>query len=282
MDFRTLVRVVTRHWIVVMCAIAVTAVVAVALALQIKPSYDASGSMLVLTQSSSTSEKGTTELNPLTNPGQVAAASTALVEVMMSDPYVERLVSEGVTGTYALTVPPNGSGAILGIKVVSASPEAALADYELLVGAVQDEVQALQRRANIPESTWIEAEELSTPARASVVSGGKVQVLAGALLLGVGASLSLAFAADMVYGENRRPLRRRGGDDSDEDGSDVDVADRIDVGRRSTWRSEATGRHALVEADDLEKADAGDGIGKEVGDPGGPPPLPGWQPKQSA
>ena len=274
MDLRTVVRVVARHWVVVTLAMVITAVVAVSLALQIKPTYEATGSMLVLTPSSGETDKGRFDLNPLTNPGQVAAATTALVEVMQSAPYAERMKAEGVSGAFTLSIPPNGSGAILGLKIESVTPEAALAEYETLVEAVKDEVIALQRRAQIPESTWIQAEELNSPTRATAVSGGKMRVLVGVLLLGFGASFSLAFVADMVYGENRSLLRRRR--DVDET-HDIDVAESMNTDWGSRRPSEVAGRHALMEAEDLETDEATD---TEPDDPNGT--LPEWRPKRPA
>jgi hypothetical protein len=83
-------------------------------------------------------------------------------------------------------------------------------------------VLAFQRRAGIPESTLIGAQELTPPTRANVVAGGRVTMLAGVLILGFGPSFSLAFDADMIYGDERRPLRLRRRRDAAED---ADVAE---------------------------------------------------------
>jgi capsular polysaccharide biosynthesis protein len=226
MDLRTVVRTITRHWLVVSLALVATALVAVGLVLKIKPSYEVKGSMLVLTKSSGVSPEGPFEVNPLTNPAQVAAASTALVQLMMSEAYIDKMQDAGVTGTYALDIPPNASGAILDLTVEDTTPEAATASYAIVAQAVTDEAPAFQRRLNIPESTLIKADELTPASRPSTVSGGKVRVLAGVLIVGFGASFSLAFAADLLYGDNRRPLRRRRHhDDSVDDQGETPGAD---------------------------------------------------------
>lgn len=209
MDLPYLIRVINRHRVVVAVTILMTTLVAVGLVRRIEPAFEASGSMLILTQSPSGTPAGATpDLNPLRNAGQVSSASTAMIQVMQSDAVVERLRAEGITDPYTLTLPETGSGAIMTLHTQSGSSVGALVEYTLLVQAVQEELRALQQRAGVAENIWIEARELSTPTQASSLSGSKVRVLGGVFFLGFGASLALAFVADALYGDNRRPLRR--------------------------------------------------------------------------
>jgi uncharacterized membrane protein YdfJ with MMPL/SSD domain len=208
-DLANLFRVVRRHWLVVAVGLVLTLAVAVVLASQVKPEFEAKTTVLLLTPPQTQSAEGETiERNPLENPGAVAVTASALTDVMDSRPFALRMEAAGVTDPYDVEINPAGGGALLFARTTSESPDVALSSLETLLDAMRDELAGIQERAGIAQSTWISAQAITLPDEATPVAGSKTRVGLTVLVLGSAATLALAYAADRIYGD-RRPWRDR-------------------------------------------------------------------------
>jgi capsular polysaccharide biosynthesis protein len=237
-DLHNMLRIAGRHLVIVAVGLVATLVAGVYLVSQVEPEYEAKASVLLLTPSQVETPEGPLDRNPLENPQGVLTTATALINVMRDLPFAERLEAEGLVGSYEVNDTP--AGAIIDIRTTGLESEQTFADLQLLIGEMRAELADIQRRAGIAETTWIRAEILTVPNEAAQVSGSKVRVLGVTLLLGVAATYTLAFAADLLYGGRRfvrgRRQRRRGAERGDPDDSgnrgDGDGESGIVVGER--------------------------------------------------
>lgn len=224
MDLRSAVRIVRRHWIIVAITLASTALVTVVLTQRIEPEYEADGSVLLSASPNLPTVEGETQpRNPLENPGSVGVAANSVKQKLESPSLAQELETEGVTA-YSVSIPPEGSGALLSLSAQGDTPSAALEGYDRLLDAAREELVAIQYERGIPADLWIDAAPLTSPTDASALNGSRMRILAGVVLLGTVSAFTFAFLADSLRGRGRLrprwPWRRGKEGEEDEDGDE--------------------------------------------------------------
>jgi hypothetical protein len=241
-DLHNMLRIAGRHLVIIVFGLAVTAVAAAYLVSQVEPEYEAKASILLLTPPQIETPEGPLERNPLENPGGVATMASALTDVMLSGQYGDRLREAGLSGDYEVAPAPNVQ-AILNVRTTGLESDPTFADLQLVISELRAELAGIQRRAGIAETTWIRAEILTAPNEASQLSGSRIRVLAVVFLLGAAVTYTLAFVADLVYGDRkfirgrrqrRRDARRGDRDDPDNRGDGDGENGIIIEGREAT------------------------------------------------
>jgi hypothetical protein len=216
-DLGNLLRVLRVHWMLVAVGLVATAVVAVVLVSQVEPEYEARTSVLLLTPPETQTPEGEVlQRNPLENPGGVVVTATALIDVINSPRFVLAMREQGVSNKYEVTINPAGSGALLVARTSAATPDVALTSLTTLIAEMRSSLANIQEQAGIAESTWIRAEVLTVPDEATTLTGSKSRVLLMVFALGGLATVTLAYLADLAYGDRRFLRGRRSRKDSDD------------------------------------------------------------------
>lgn len=207
MDLRNMMRIIRGHPVIIITGLVLTLATAAVLMSRVEPEFEAKASVLLFTPTEVQTEEGAIlNRNPLENPQAVAVTANALTDVMHSTPVAQRLADNGLLGSYAVEVNPNGGGAILALRTTGPSAPAAFEGMEVLLRELSVELENMQRRMGIDPSTWINDEPFNLPTEATPVTGSKARVLAISLGLGLIGTYGLAVLADSIYGE--RPLLR--------------------------------------------------------------------------
>lgn len=214
MDLGNMLRILRTHWILVAICMTISVGVAAVLVSQVKPEYEARTSVLLLTPPQTQTPDGeVVERNPLENPSGVAVTATALIDVINSPKFVLGMREAGVANSYEVQINPAGSGALLVARSVATTPGVALASLDTLIDEMRSALAAMQEQAGISESTWIRAEVLTVPDEATTLTGSKTRVLLMVLVAGMLVSVTLAYLADLLYGDRRFIRGRRRKDD---------------------------------------------------------------------
>lgn len=227
-------RVLLRRWYVVVPCLAVTALLAVQLAGQVRPSYKAEGTVVFLRPLHVPAATTGTD-----NPWQTVDYALNQFALLMgqaaaSDAFQDRVVAAGGSPTFSVTTSatqaqgsPTNQTPTLTLSTTADSPEAAMASYEVLGQVLDQEVQDRQRSVGAAESTWITAVDLTVPPGAQELSGSRVTVLIAVVLAGTLASLGLVFAVDsLLLARRRHRVQARPARSGTEDASGTEPIDR--------------------------------------------------------
>ena len=205
MELWTSLRVLLRRWYVVLPCLAVTAFVALQLAGQVKPTYKAEGTVVFL-RPLQAQESATVSNNPWqTVDYSLNQFALLMGQAAASDAFRDRVSAAGGSTAFSVTTSanqaqgsPTNQTPTLTLSVIADTPESAMASYEVLGAALDQEVKDRQRSVGAAESTWITAVDLTVPPGAVELVGSRITVLIAVALAGTLVSLGLVFALDAL------------------------------------------------------------------------------------
>ncbi len=272
MDLLTALKVMARHWVIVLVAMIVTAPVARAIGDEIDPVYEAKASLLLLSPAKTFNAEGKPiEVNPFTRTGNAErVTATAVLAVTNTSQWEDRMEAAGATGDYEYEL---ASEIIVDATVRDETSAKALNTLSVAVRLLEEELAERQRRAGAPPDTWISVDALAVPDEATVLLGSRIRATAGVAVLGAAVAASLAFLAEALGiggGARRRRRRRREGRKGDSpDPSSAEpapVRPPAPAALGSNIAGNGSGRRPR------DPADVGDGEARPPGSAGPPEP----------
>ncbi len=216
MDFRRVVGIVRHYWVAALGVLVLTAVAVLLVPRNVSPSFEATGSIILLTPSTVDGGNGEqVDVNPWSRFGGGAegVASTAIIEVLTSKSTEAQVMADDAVQEYTVVLNPGGNGAIIDISVTATNPEAAIGAYQLVSDLLVAELDDRQEQSGTPKSTWLRAQPLTTPTAAIELEGSEKRAMIAVAALGVVAAVALAVALDALA-----TFRSRG--ESEPDGSE--------------------------------------------------------------
>ncbi len=208
MDFLTALKVAGRHWLVVLIALVTTVPVARAVGDEVKPVYEAHGTLLLLSPSRTMGVDGrSVEVNPFTRLGNAERViASTVVTVTFSKRWADHMRAEGATGKFQYRL---ASEVLIEVKVTDSTPTRTLDTLSVAIRLFEEELAQRQQRAGAPRETWIYSETIAVSDEATALLGSRIRATAGVGLLGLGVAISLAFLAEALKVGGRGRLRRR-------------------------------------------------------------------------
>jgi hypothetical protein len=197
MDLWTALRVVARHWLVLVVGLALTGAVLVAVYLGLPRQYSSTGAVIVLQPSGNTNP-----LTSLSSSNQLAAS--VVVTLASTGASGAEVRARGGGADYSLVADPNLP--TITITTTSSNPAMAVHTVGVVSQVMNDVLVHSQTDLGVPKSTWLHVVPLENPT-AAANTGGKNKVLAIAAALGVLVAISLTFIAESIAVFRRR---RRG------------------------------------------------------------------------
>jgi hypothetical protein len=174
-----------------------TAVVAVVVMQSISSTYEARGSVLVVSPLPPTEETPSIlSQNPFARFDASTSVLAGVAAQLMDDISVrERLQEEGAKGDYVV-VQENSSAPILTVIVEDEDEEFALTSASIVLSAINDELNDRQADAGAPEASRIRSLVISAPTRTTRLVAARVRAGVATVLLGSAAALSMAFVVE--------------------------------------------------------------------------------------
>jgi hypothetical protein len=208
-DLLTALKVMLRHWAVVLIALLATAPIARSIGDAVNPVYEATGTLLLLSPAKTYSPDGKiVEVNPFTRSGNAERiAAGAVLTVTHTSRWKDRMTAAGGTGKYEYRLV---SEVIMEVTITAPTPDQAIGTLAIAIRLLEDELAQRQQRAGAPRETWIYVDTLAVPDTATVLLGSRIRATAGVGILGVASAATLAFLAESIgIGGGRRRTRRR-------------------------------------------------------------------------
>jgi hypothetical protein len=212
MDVLSLLRLVVRHWRVTAPAALLTVIGLVAAFQFSSPTYEATGSVVLLSppeppdvtdrpESASAPDVGQ---NPFARYGDLSVVGDILARVMDSDSKRAEFESEGVTG-YAVVANRLQRGPVVEVTGKGPNPEAATRSAELVLTEVDTVLSELQQAEGADPDYFINTAPLDPPSTATAMYGSTLRAAIAALALGVLGTVGLAVLAEALA--RRRTVR---------------------------------------------------------------------------
>jgi hypothetical protein len=209
-EFWTSVRVIARWWYVALGSLLIFALVGMVLVRSVAPTYDASGSVVLLNVSQPTDAKAT-QINPFqTADYQANQFALIMQEVLTDDVMKDRLEARGVPRDYSITNSTNQTP-VLFIMVHGTSADGALQAYATVLDQLRKELHDRQEVVKAPSQTLYTAVDLSVPAPPAPKTGSKVQLAIFLVVIAVTVSIALALLTEAVANARTRRRRSAGG-----------------------------------------------------------------------
>jgi hypothetical protein len=212
-DFLTTLRVLLSRWYVVVPALALTALAVTFTARTAAPSWQATGTVVLLGPAA-TGEvmPGSGEpvrMNPyLEFGGALEVAADVMSKVMSGDTMVERLRAKGATAPYEVGTGVDGASPVINVIATGDDPDQAKVTVQVVIRELRAELSRRQAAVGAPRAQFIRVEQVTTPGTAKRLMGSTLRAAAAVLALGVVLTFALAFLADAL-GERRAARRRR-------------------------------------------------------------------------
>jgi hypothetical protein len=205
MDLLTTLRIIARQWYVVASGLVLTAVAAFAVFQSVDPTYEARGTALVVSPQPPDAETVTSQ-NPFTRFDSSTSAFAGVATMLMDDIQVrEALGNQGILPNYQI-FQLNQSVPLLTVVVQDKDEERTLESTAAVLAAINDELDRRQAAAGAPEDSRIRSIVVTEPNRAVRLVTDSLRAALLTVVVGVAASISLAFIAE-GYTKNR--ARRR-------------------------------------------------------------------------
>jgi capsular polysaccharide biosynthesis protein len=205
MDFFAAIRIVGRRWYVVVAGLILTAVAAFTVMQSVAPTYQASGSAMVVGPAP-TSVDG--EVDPLAlNPyarfdGATSTLAAVAVQIMNDIEVREQMAEGGANADYQIG--QQSSGPVISVVVIDPDEEQAIHSASLVLHGVNDVLDQRQAAAGAPEESRIRSFVVTEPTRSVTLTGARVRAFLAVAVLGAAASLSLAFVAEAIAQSRQR------------------------------------------------------------------------------
>jgi capsular polysaccharide biosynthesis protein len=220
-DLRTLLKIVVRRWIVVVPTIIVAVLVGSQLLGNVKPDYEAKGSLLLLlpTKAGATPPAGTTDssaapddiatLNPLLDLRASLDRTAAVFTTVMNDNAQKKVIaSRGGTRDYTVTVDKDAP--ILEVTATDKKPSVAIDTVNAVLTSARAQIAYREAQRQVTPENRIGTDVLSAPTRASALNAAKTRALVAFIALAIAAVLAVALVVESwsQAGKARRERQR--------------------------------------------------------------------------
>jgi len=217
MEFWTAVAILRRRWYIVVPGVLLTVLAAVGLVGQMKPVYQATGSMVLLqtrTDSGNPSATGTpaapevtttldpAKLNAMNQLGGVQFANL-VAQAASGSTFRDNLVASGGSPTFEVK-PPFGDLPVVTLTSSETSPTGAMEGYRHLVEAVQREIVDQQEKVGRLGALPWEGFESITPTEATPQGGARTKAMIMVVAVGALLTLGEAFIVDSMANARKR------------------------------------------------------------------------------
>jgi capsular polysaccharide biosynthesis protein len=192
-EFWTAVRVLARRWYVFVPCLVVFLLIAAVLVANVKPTYDAEGSVVLLNVAQTNGQNG--PINPFQSADYQANQFALIMEdVLTSERMRDTLAAQGVGRDYEITNSTNQTP-VLFLAVHATSADGATAAYRALIEQLRKELDAQQAAVQAPTQTRYTPVDLTVPATPEPKVGSRVQV---GLFVGI-IGIALSIAITLVF-----------------------------------------------------------------------------------
>jgi capsular polysaccharide biosynthesis protein len=196
MDFWTSLQVIGRRWRVFVPALVISALVTLAVVHEVKPSYQASSTVLIVPPKISTTTNPLASSNAFLQFPNYNTVAALLATAETAPTAKAQLATKGVTASYTASPDPAGQVPEVNLNVTGKDPSV-LQQSQTLTQDVSSRLVQLQARTGAPPVTYVTASVLSPPTLKTVNSSRiRVAGALGAILLFL--SIALAFAAESL------------------------------------------------------------------------------------
>jgi hypothetical protein len=217
MDVLSLLRLVVRRWRVTAPAAVLTLVALVAATRLSSPTYEATGSVVLLSPPDAPGVDAAPGAappldvgqNPFTRYDDLSVVADIVARVMDSDSRREAFVPQGVTD-YEVVVNQFQRGPVVDVTASGSSPEEAIHSTETVLTELDTVLAELQLAEGADPEYFITSAPLDPPSSATAVYGSTVRVAIGTLAVGALGTLGLAVLSEALA---RRRAVVRGGPD---------------------------------------------------------------------
>ncbi len=200
MEFWAAVQVIRKRWYVVVACGLVFGGLAVAVARQIRPSYQTSGQVLVVQ-----TETPPANSNASNNFGTTAQFANDLASLAAGESFANQVAQEGGSSTYTVT-PSFSNTSLLLVSATAAAPDGALGTYKAVRDALDRGIDQLQSTINLSPGTRYGTLQLVPASRPVPLVGSRIKALIALGLVALLVTLGLVFASDSWF--NARDRRR--------------------------------------------------------------------------
>jgi hypothetical protein len=208
MQFWDFVSILLRRWFVVIPALLIVAEAAFLVAVNIRPDYQAGGSLLLITPNPPSQTR--TGLLPPANPylgfnSSLVVAAGIVTRVVTTDAAtIHKLREAGATADY--TVTNDGKTPILIVTATGKNPVQTLKTVDVVSKGIAADLTAREQATGAPPDTWIRATILAVPDHATQLLSRPLRAAIAVAGLGIAAVVLLTFALE---GFLQRRARRR-------------------------------------------------------------------------
>lgn len=183
-----LVRVLRRRWYVAIPGLLIT-IIAAGLTVQLyPPSFQATGSVLLISPSTTggTGPDANQRSNPYLNFGAPLGATADVVSAAVdSDRTVQRLRTQGATGTYQVALNPTSSAPLMSVEATAGTSTEATATLNAVISEISSQLGDIQDAAGSPRNQYIRAQTVTVSPKALPVHGSLIRALAVIGLVGL-------------------------------------------------------------------------------------------------
>jgi hypothetical protein len=212
MDVLSLVRLVARHWRVTIPAGLLAVIVALATFRLSPPTYQATGSVVLLSPPEAPRSDGSGSgvppevgQNPFARYGDLSVVADIVVRVIGGDAKRAEYASQGVTD-YEVVANRFQRGPVVDVTGKGSSAEAAIGSAETVLEDVNATLTELQEAEHADPDYLITGASLEPPSTAAAMYGSTVRTAIAVLAVGGLGTLALAVLAEAL--SRRRALRR--------------------------------------------------------------------------
>lgn len=196
--------ILVRRWYALLLGLVLTAGGVAAGAVWTPTQYQATGQVIFLLATDSTSE----QVNPYLNlqSGLTTTASLVATDMMTRD-VARGLVGSGYTADYVVGLVP-ATGPLLVISANDTDADSAVATRDAVIAAVAQRLEVVQANVSAPRGQFIRALPINVADHAEPLAGSKARALIAMLAIGLIFAFTLPFLLDRWLA--RRPARLPG------------------------------------------------------------------------
>jgi hypothetical protein len=215
MDLLTIITILVRRWYVFFPIVALTGIALLLITPQLRPEYQASGSLLLVGPKKVTQivQGKPTEIgvNPLLGSGQPLMTTSATLASDASSLAVREGIKEsGAVLDYTVTV--DSHAPIITVVDRAARPSAAIQAVDTLLARMSTRLATLQQEVGAPSSGLVESKILNGPIDTTVLSSSKNRTVTLLAFAGLLLATSAAFTVDGIITSRRRSTGSRRGE----------------------------------------------------------------------
>jgi len=204
LDLLTLVRIMLRRWYVVIPVALLSLLAAGATYANIEPSYQASGSVLLLNPQSGV-DPDSGRANPYV--GNLEVAANVVTAVLGTNASRLEFRRQGQRGIYTLGAFP--SSPIVGVTTVGETAKSARETTAAVMGAIDDVLAERQQQLGAPRSIFVTTQVVTPPSEPVPLNGSRIRASLAILALGLALTMGATFAVEGVIRQRARRHRDR-------------------------------------------------------------------------